>query len=101
MFPKCVVLGVGRLNAGRMPPVTAYEVVRYMFPYSRSTPGRSAAEVAEVRSGIHGRRKFPEQSRSDAVRTRLQDEVAELRSFDSERRAARPRLSKTFVRCEE
>ena len=28
MLPKCVVFGVGRLNAGRMPPVTAYELVR-------------------------------------------------------------------------
>ena len=27
-LPKCVVLGVGQSNAGRIPPVTAYEVVR-------------------------------------------------------------------------
>ena len=63
--------------------------------------GRRAAEIAEVRGRIDRRRKVPHQLRRDAVRPRLQDEVAEFGSLDRERRAARPGLPQPFVRREE
>ena len=63
--------------------------------------GRGAAEVAEVRRRIDRRREVPQQLRGDAVRPRLQDEVAELRGLDGEGRAARARLPQAFVRREE